>query len=396
MIALYLAPVYILFHLFLGWRILRWLKTVHPVFNRRPAQAVICLLICLVMLSPLGGAFASGSLQKISRILFNHYLGSLLYLILTLLVLDIGTFLYKRIKHEPLRSGLSPKALRIRGTAVLLITAAISAYGIVNAYTIRTKTYEVSVDKEFSGGELKIALVADLHLGANVGVTQMKHMVKKINAMEPDLVVFAGDIFDNDFDAITEPETVQQLLGSITSTYGSYACWGNHDIDETILAGFTFRSSKDTEVSSDPRMDQLLTGAGITLLEDETVLIDDSFYLTGRIDYSAKDKNAYTRKTPEELLHRLDQSKPLIVIDHQPRELTELSEAGADLTLSGHTHNGQNFPGNLIMPLIWENPCGMIRVGSMTDIVTSGVGIWGPAMRVGTDSEVVEINLSFR
>lgn len=82
-------------------------------------------------------------------------------------------------------------------------------------------------------------------------------------------------------------------------------------------------------------------------------------------------------------------------MDHQPKELQETADAGADLDLCGHTHNGQMFPGNLLIHLLWENPCGYLKKGSMHNIVTSGAGIWGPGMRVGTDCEICSITVNF-
>ncbi len=83
----------------------------------------------------------------------------------------------------------------------------------------------------------------------------------------------------------------------------------------------------------------------------------------------------------------LDLSKPVLVLDHQPRELEELAAAGVDVDLSGHTHDGQLSPGNLPVRLAWENACGYLRVGEMHSIVTSGVGLFGPNMRVATRAE---------
>ena len=77
------------------------------------------------------------------------------------------------------------------------------------------------------------------------------------------------------------------------------------------------------------------------------------------------------------------------------RKLEELAAAGADLALSGHTHNGQMFPGNLLIRLAWKNPAGVLQVGDMTSCVTQGAGVWGPAMRVGTDSEVMLLHVRF-
>ena len=82
-------------------------------------------------------------------------------------------------------------------------------------------------------------------------------------------------------------------------------------------------------------------------------------------------------------------------MDHQPSQLDELADAGADLVLSGHTHNGQLFPGNLAGRIGWKNPCGKYCLKNMTSIVTSGAGVWGPNMRVGTDSEICSITVHF-
>ena len=91
----------------------------------------------------------------------------------------------------------------------------------------------------------------------------------------------------------------------------------------------------------------------------------------------------------------MDQSKPIIVLDHEPRQLRELSDAGVDIDLCGHTHDGQTFPGNLIIKLFWENPCGYLEKDGMHNIVTSGVGVFGPNMRVGTRAEICRIIVHF-
>ena len=142
-------------------------------------------------------------------------------------------------------------------------------------------------------------------------------------------------------------------------------------------------------------MEALLDDAGITLLNDQTVCIHDAFYLTGRKDIDRAEKVEGSRQSPEELLGGLDQSKPIFVLEHQPKYLDEVAEAGADAQLCGHTHDGQLFPGNILVGLMWDNSYGLEQKGDMYSIVTSGVGVWGPAMRVGTDSEIVEINVHF-
>ena len=116
-------------------------------------------------------------------------------------------------------------------------------------------------------------------------------------------------------------------------------------------------------------------------------------YLPSDKDMAKKEQ--LLRKTFSEITEPLDPSLPIIVMDHQPGELSEASDAGVDLDLSGHTHDGQMFPANLVIHFLWENACGVLKKGAMTSIVTSGAGVWGPAMRVGTNNEVVIANVSF-
>ena len=172
-----------------------------------------------------------------------------------------------------------------------------------------------------------------------------------------------------------------------------YACWGNHDVSERLLAGFSFTA--ENPAAEDEAYRAFFQNAGVQLLEDESVLVENAFYLVGRQDPQRQEKLGQSRLSPAQLLAGLDAEKPVFVIDHQPRQLEELAAAGADLALSGHTHNGQMFPGNLLIRLAWKNPAGVLQVGDMTSCVTQGAGVWGPAMRVGTDSEVMLLHVRF-
>ena len=96
-----------------------------------------------------------------------------------------------------------------------------------------------------------------------------------------------------------------------------------------------------------------------------------------------------------QLTKDLDKTKPIFVLSHEPDELQKTADAGADIDFSGHTHDGQLFPGNLTIGLFWENPCGMIKKDNMYSIVTSGVGVYGTFMRVGTDAEICSVDIDF-
>ncbi len=421
--AVLLSPFYILLNFYLISRMLLWFRTLHSFLGTPWFVAPFLLCYILLALSPLAAAFGRGKFKAFTRTVNNFWLGILMYLLIFLLMMDLGRILACFVQRRSLFSPIHEDFYRITGGIVFASVILISTYGILHATHIKKTRYEVALAKPCpssgnpagaaavsrasapSGAKipdmpackiqsLRIALVADLHLGGSIGLAHMRRMKQIINGMNPDLIVFAGDIFDNDFDAIRQPREIAAELRGLTSTYGSVACWGNHDVSEVILAGFTFSSGH--AVGSDPRMEQFLKDADITLLEDQVLLIDGSFYLCGRLDASCQKKSRITRLSAQQLLAGLDRTRPVIVVDHQPSELDELAKAGADLVLSGHTHDGQLFPGNLTTYLGWKNACGRLQIGHMTSIVTSGVGIWGPAMRVGTDSEVVEIEVNFR
>ncbi|MEG0227199.1 MAG: metallophosphoesterase [Lachnospiraceae bacterium] len=395
MIAFFLAPVYLLFNFYILRWLLRWMSACSHHFKKRWTRVVVVTLYILLSTSILTAFLLPPSrfekwLQKIS----NYWLGTFLYILLIVFIVDVGRMILKHMKTVNQERLASRAVFVLTGTICISCIAGLSAHGIINAHHIRTTRYEVAVPKSCEGTDsLNVVLLADFHLGYSIGTWHMKQMVKKVNQLHPDIVCIAGDIFDNDYDSLDNPKAITQALQQIQSKYGVYACYGNHDIQEKILAGFTFRH-KGKKVS-DQRMDQLLENANITLLQDETKFIANKFYLAGRPDYERPGRGITTRKTPTEITAPLDLQKPVLVMDHEPRELQELSDAGVDLDLCGHTHDGQMFPGNLTIKLLWENAYGHLKKGSMHNIVTSGVGVFGPYMRVGTKSEIVQIKVTF-
>lgn len=335
------------------------------------------------------------SVQRVLKQISNYWLGTLVYIFLVVLFADLGRIILKKTKWISNEKLSSRRTFVVTGGVCIVFIIAISIYGILNARYIRTTPYEVKIEKD--GGkleELKIALVADLHLGYSIGDDHMEQMVEKINKMDADIVLIAGDIFDNDYDALYHPNYLIKKLREIKSKYGVYACYGNHDIQEKILVGFGFPSGEKKK--SDLRMDEFLEKANIKLLKDEAVLIDNSFYLVSRPDYKHPGRDIEKRKTPEEVTADLDKTKPILVMEHEPKEIEELEKAGADMQLSGHTHDGQIWPGTWLIKCFWKNPYGYMKEGNLHSIVTSGVGIYGPAMRVDSKSEICEIHVSFQ
>ena len=397
MLAIFLAPIYILLNIYvLRWGYL-WIGNCHHLFQSRIFRIILTVIYTLIALTPLTGFLIQkpAFLHRILKITSNYFLGIFMYILMVLFSIDIVRLILKYAVHASwIQSRIVFAAV---GACCICIVIIIRFSGIYHAKHIKVTPYKITVDKSAPDMDsLKIVLLADTHFGYNAGAVHAQEIVDKINEQQPDLVCIAGDIFDNEYDAVREPEKISEILRTIRSKYGVYACWGNHDLNEPILAGFTFKHKKeDSKQLKDPRMKRFLQNSNIQLLEDEAVLIDNSFYVVGRKDASLIEKIEEKRKTPAQLTQKLDKDKTIIVIDHQPKELQDIADAGVDLDLCGHTHDGQTFPGNFTVKFLWENPCGYLQKGSMHNIVTSGSGVWGPAMRVGTDSEICTINLTF-
>lgn len=397
MLAIFLAPIYILLNIYvLRWGYL-WIGNCHHLFQSRIFRIILTVIYTLIALTPLTGFLIRkpAFLHRILKITSNYFLGIFMYILMVLFSIDIVRLILKYAVHASwIQSRIVFAAV---GACCICIVIIISFLGIYHAKHIKVTPYKITVDKSAPDMDsLKIVLLADTHFGYNSGAVHAQEIVDKINEQQPDLVCIAGDIFDNEYDAVREPEKISEILRTIRSKYGVYACWGNHDLNEPILAGFTFKHKKeDSKQLKDPRMKRFLQNSNIQLLEDEAVLINNSFYVVGRKDASLIEKIEEKRKTPAQLTQKLDKDKTIIVIDHQPKELQDIADAGVDLDLCGHTHDGQTFPGNFTVKFLWENPCGYLQKGSMHNIVTSGSGVWGPAMRVGTDSEICTINLTF-
>lgn len=399
MTAIFLAPLYLILNGYILLWLYSWAEAFFDGFCSPWFRIPVAALYLFFSLTPLTGLLITRDpFHRILKILGNYWLGTLEYVLLFVLLFDAvrritGHSFLIRYRY-PSMLHTWPKSLLLFGGLSVLLVCALSLYGIFHARNIKVRHYPVTLEKSCGLSGLKIALIADLHLGYNSTERHIKRIVEAINQENPDLVCIAGDFFDNEYEAIKNPEILAELLASLESTYGTYGCLGNHDVSEKILAGFTFPHRES--LARDPRFMDFLDSADISILEDETIFLADGFYLSGRKDPDMAKKEADTRLSYDSLTHDLDQSFPIIVMDHQPKDLALGEAAGADLILSGHTHGGQMFPASLFMPLLWENPWGIKKIGAMTSVVTSGAGVWGPAMRVGSDCEIVILDVAFR
>lgn len=368
--------VFIAVNIYIGRRLYGGLARIFPALGGRAFGWAYGVVAAAFVLSyfPL-----PGTLRAWASVFGAYWMGICFYLLLWFVVPDIVLAVGRLARLIP---SPVPAAVRFR-IWLLAVACAIgfAGYGAWHATQIKEVRYEVKLSDPAVATPVKIAMISDLHLGAVRSEGRLEEIVERINRMKPDLIVMPGDLFNDDFEAIRNPGRASELLRQLEARYGVYASLGNHD------GGDTF-----------PRMLRFLKDSNITVLMEEHVVIDDRLVLIGRLDPSPiGGYGGIARGDTGELLAGLagiDPALPRIVLDHTPSRLSQYGDA-VDLILSGHTHRGQVFPGNLVTRLLYEVDYGHYQKDPASPhvIVTSGVGTWGMPMRVGTDCEIVEIVL---
>lgn len=397
MLALILSPFYVAI---IYWVCRRWYKFVSAlnIKNKRLdfwlkhfswSMFLLTIFIGLAFILPEDN-FLRRPLFKIGA----YWLGISLYLILYVALIDLLRWIYSKLFKDKYNDFY---ARLICTLLIIVLTGATSIYGIINAKIVRTTEYDITINKD--GGnfkEMTIAMFGDPQFGYNIGEYHLKQAVDIINKNDVDIVCVVGDIFDNQYSAIKNPDKLIDLFNQIKSKYGMYAVLGNHDVEEPILCGFTFNDGDLANKLASTEMLDFIKKSGMVLLYDENVIINDSINLYGRADQERPNLGNITRKESGDIFKEVDTTKPLFVLDHEPREYDELEKAGVDLMMAGHTHDGQLWPTKIATDIIWENPYGLWVKNTFHAITTSGLGLFGPNMRVGTIAEVCIIHVKFR
>ncbi|MBM7690313.1 hypothetical protein BCR24_03310 [Enterococcus ureilyticus] len=261
----------------------------------------------------------------------------------------------------------------------LAVTVVLFWYGSWQAQQIKTVNYQVTIDKPTDGKSQKIkaVLISDVHLGYVNDVKKLEKIVTKINQLQPDIIFISGDLFDGNYQALQDAKSMEKQLSRLSSVYGTYMCWGNHD------AGASFE-----------KMKELVQSAKITLLEDEMTVVGEELLVVGRKDSRPIGSQDGTRESLQDQFEKVGNQLPKIILDHQPSNLEEYEQSN-ELILSGHTHQGQIFPFSLVTKAYFIVDYGYYRKNENSPqvIVSSGVGTWGPPMRIGTQSEIVQIDI---
>jgi predicted MPP superfamily phosphohydrolase len=230
----------------------------------------------------------------------------------------------------------------------------------------------VKIDQPHLKRPYRIVQISDMHIGGLIDAAFVKKSVETSNTLNADIVVITGDLVDAEVQSVAK---AVDELAHIESKFGTFFISGNHEyfhgMDETL---------------------KYLKKIGIRVLENEHEVIDGAFSLIGvhdlfgyRVDFNLPDLPKATKG--------LDESLPTLLLAHQPLFVDYLGDFKPNLMLSGHTHGGQIFPFHYLVKLQQPYLKGLHKMGENSYIyVNSGIGFWGPPMRLGSSAEISVID----
>ncbi len=286
------------------------------------------------------------------------WLPTFFYLLLASLAAIIYEFTYSQ--HITL------VAILFYCVAILLIL-----YGIINARIARVVNLTLNLPNLPSIWKGKTAvLVTDIHLGHILRFKFANKVIQKINSLSPELVFISGDFFDG---VKTNFQELAILFNAIKAPQGTYYVTGNHE----EIAGYKI-------------CEDAISKAGIHILENQKVDLN-GLQIAG-LAYFTEGKETKEVVAQKLKAMNLDSSKPSILLKHVPNRAVDIAEYGVNLQLSGHTHHGQIWPFRYFTNLVYKGyDYGLKKIGDNYMYTSSGIGTWGPPLRIFTRSEIVRI-----
>jgi len=255
---------------------------------------------------------------------------------------------------------------------------ALSGWGVWSAIRpVEVKRVAVRLKKlPGSLNGLRLVQLTDMHIGLTIGRDFVEDVVRKVNALEPDIVAITGDLIDGSVDDLG-PAVAP--LGEIQAKLGTYFVTGNHE----------YYSGADSWLA-------FLQSLGIKALRNEHVELTkngETIHLAGVDDWTAHRFGNGHGSDMARAMDGRDADKPVVLLAHQPVHFDEAREHGVDLQISGHTHGGQIFPFGLLTRLVQPFVSGLHRRDDSQIYVSSGTGYWGPPMRIAAPAEITLIEL---
>jgi predicted MPP superfamily phosphohydrolase len=220
----------------------------------------------------------------------------------------------------------------------------------------------------FEGKSYRIVHISDMHIGGLIDREFVAKSVKTINALNPDLIAITGDLSDAHVDKIKD---AIDELAHLKSRFGTYYVVGNHEYFHSLEATISY-----------------LKTLGIHVLENSSELINNDFYVAGVYDIFGF-RALHHIPDISRAMEGIPQEAPTLLLAHQPKYVEFLEGHTPSLILSGHTHGGQIWPFHYLVNLAQPYLKGLYPLGENRHIyVNSGIGFWGPPMRLGAQAEI--------
>ncbi|MDP4282521.1 MAG: metallophosphoesterase [Bacteroidota bacterium] len=376
----FFITVFILYGLLNTYIYLRGLHCLPSRFGWRLSYTIaFWILSASFILARILGRISPGNVSEVISWIGSFWLAAMFYFFLIALLVDLVRLSDHFFHFLPGILYKEAGTLRITVflTSYILVVILIVA-GFINARSPRIHYLNLKIDKKVENTRsMRIVMASDIHLGTLVASRRSAYLVNHINSLKPDLILFAGDLVDEDLEPVIR-KNLGNTLSNLKAKYGVYAVTGNHE-----YIGGVEKAAK------------YLSSHGISILRDTSVFVGNGVWLIGREDRAKKFYTGKERKSLNELMGNIDRSHPVILMDHQPFHLEKAAAAGVDLQLSGHTHHGQIWPLNYITKAMYELSWGYKRIGKTHYYVSSGFGTWGPPVRIGNRPEIVVITLEF-
>lgn len=310
----------------------------------------------------------------------SFWLAAMLYFFLFILILDIFRLIDAGLHILPAFLFVNYAKTKIfLFLSAYIITFLLILAGFLNASSPKIKSLDISVNKKAGNmPALNIVMVSDIHIGTLIGYRKVEQLVSRINLLKPDIVLFAGDVIDEELPVVLH-YNMGEPLKKLNALFGVYAITGNHEYMGGAEAAVHY-----------------LESLNINMLRDTCVQISGAFNLAGREDRDSHRFAGINRKSIEKIIKNANPDLPLILLDHQPFLLDLAEKNGIDIQFFGHTHHGQLWPLNYITQKIYENSWGYLKKGNTHIYVSCGYGTWGPPVRLGNRPEIVQIKVKFK
>lgn len=339
--------------------------------------SIFLLLSLSYVIARFTGKFLPAPINAFFNFTGSFWLAAMAYFFMSILLIDFIRLLNHFLHFYPsfITNNYACFKLYFAASLTIIIVIVIIA-GFINAKDPAIKTLDISIHKKIKNiSGLHVVAVSDIHMGVIIGKKNVAGLVEKINSLKPDIILLAGDIFDEDLQPVIDLN-LGEYLRNLKAPLGVFAITGNHE----YIGGYK------------PAV-KYLEDHNITVLIDSVVKVNDAFYLIGRNDKDAIRFGGKPRKKLNELLEGTDKNLPVILLDHQPFKLHEAVENGVDLQISGHTHHGQMWPFNYITRKVFELSWGYKQKGNTHFYVSSGYGTWGPPVRLGNRPEIMSFHI---